>query len=84
MLARFKTRPTNYARLGGRLIDLDSLTYVEIRALVAVGLAQFFAKLGHLPLLAVKGSTLPGEMRGGVKKALRILRDKSVPFKWTD
>lgn len=84
MLSRYKTRPTNYARLGGRLIDVDSLTYVEARALVAVGLAQFFAKLGHLPMLAVKGSTLPGEMRGGVKKALRILRDKSMPFKWTD
>lgn len=66
------------------MIDVDSLTYVEIRALVAVGLAQFFAKLGHLPLLAVKGSTLPGEMRGGVKKALRILRNKSIPFKWMD
>ena len=84
MLTRFKTRPTNDARLGDRLIDVDSLTYVEIRALVAVGLAQFFAKLGHLPLLAVKGSTLPGEMRGGVKKALRILRNKSIPFKWMD
>ena len=66
------------------MIDIDSLTYVEVRAVVAVGLAQFFAKLGCLPMLSVKGSMLPGEMRGGVKKALRILRDESLPFKWTD
>lgn len=66
------------------MIDVDSLTYVELRSLIAVGLAQFFAKLGHMPMLTVKGSSLPGEMRGGVKKALRILRDKSMPFKWMD
>ena len=64
-------------------MDLDSLSYVELRSVVAVGLGQFFSRLDNNPLIIYR-EDLPPEMRGSVKKALRILRLKSVVCRWVD
>lgn len=67
---------------GHRRADTSALSHVELRAFIAVGVGVFFARLFSAPIAAV-GSSLPGEAREPVRKALRFYRG-CARFSWVD